>query len=336
MRKFISCVSALAVIAATSAPAMAAVVDVPSVTAAAASTATQTAMTSQCNALAAALAVGNTDRWTADVVEGDVTQTSGPTEIGTHTFDANGVGDREGAGTFTAAHLEILGDPFRNGGSVNMFGIQQSVGGHYRASSYDFSNYFASSFDHAFSCEIYQEVYHPAVTLHHPAVGIYVVDPDANGNEEAKQQSCAAFTAMQPEDPLTGMLTPPWWGQPQGQCLFEGAAAYDETIPAHYDAPELYDTVAGTPVPQSQTDELTAHEDFGEGYDTSETLIIGQAVVCISPSTTSKKTLPGSGWAAKSPYDGSKCTTEWYNGGAKAGVPNLNDGSHNFVTVPVV
>ena len=57
-------------------------------------------------------------------------------------------------------------------------------------------------------------------------------------------------------------------------------------------------------------------------------------MVCISPSNTGKK-LPGE-WRQQNGYTGDKCTTEWYNGGATVGVPNLNDGSHNWVTVPVV
>ena len=57
-------------------------------------------------------------------------------------------------------------------------------------------------------------------------------------------------------------------------------------------------------------------------------------MVCISPSTATKK-LPGA-WRQQNGYTGDKCTTAWYNGGATVGVPNLNDGSHNWVTVPVV
>jgi hypothetical protein len=90
---------------------------------------------------------------------------------------------------------------------------------------------------------------------------------------------------------------------------------------------------AGGSYNQDQTDELSAHESAGEGFDTSETLNIGQVVVCISPSKTGTK-LPGA-WTKKNGYTGDKCTTIWYNSGAMTGVSNLNIGSHNWVTVPL-
>ena len=37
--------------------------------------------------------------------------------------------------------------------------------------------------------------------------------------------------------------------------------------------------------------------------------------------------------AATGPAAG--CNTQWYDTGATVGVPNLNDGSHNWVTVPL-
>ena len=65
-------------------------------------------------------------------------------------------------------------------------------------------------------------------------------------------------------------------------------------------------------------------------------------MVCISPSKTGTK-LPGA-WEKKNGYTGDKCTTAWYNGTAPysltdyagTNVPNLNDGSHNWVTVPII
>jgi hypothetical protein len=67
-----------------------------------------------------------------------------------------------------------------------------------------------------------------------------------------------------------------------------------------------------------------------------------QVVVCISPSTTTKK-LPGA-WTAKNGYSGGSsvqgqpgCNTGWYNGGATiqpSPYDNLNTGSNNVVTIP--
>jgi hypothetical protein len=336
MRTLTATVSAFALVVASSA-ANAAVTVLDTVTADPASQDTLDAMQDQCDTLAAAHDIANGDIWTGEVVLGAVTHVSGPTEVGTHSI-ADAIGDPVGAGTFTPAHLEILGDPFRNGGSVNMFGIQQSVGGHYSASEYDFLGDFASTYAHGFSCNIYQEVYNAEETIHHNAEGIYVIAGDFGASEDAVRGNCAAFTAQGDNDPQ-----PDWFGDPfhggndaDPHCMFVGTAAYDEVIPESWDPPVLTGNEAGTPVNQDQLDEgLLAHEDFGEGFDTSETLLIGQVVVCISPSKTGPKGAPGT-WTKQNGYTGDKCTTIWYNGGATVGVPNLNDGSHNWVTVPLV
>ena len=115
---------------------------------------------------------------------------------------------------------------------------------------------------------------------------------------------------------------------------FIGTAAYDENVPPTLDPVTLVVNEPEAAINQDQTDTLLAHESFGEGFDTSETLLIGQVVVCISPSKNGTK-LPGA-WTKQNGYTGDKCTTVWYNGGATVGVSNLNTGSHNWVTVPIV
>jgi hypothetical protein len=271
------------------------------------------------------------------VVLGPVTLLAGPVETGTHSITDAIPGTLVGAGTFTPAHTEILGDPYRNGGSVNMFGIKQAVGGHYSASTYDFMGTFKTTYAHAFSCDIFKSLYHPAVDIYHPAVGIYVIAGDFGASEDAIRGNCAAFTA-QGSDPTN---LPSWWGDPfhggsddNPHCKFQGTAAYTEHHDAYNDPPQLQGNEVQTAVNVDQFNALRAHEDAGEGFDTSATLIIGQVVVCISPSKSGTK-LPGA-WTKQNGYTGDKCTTDWYNGGATVGVPNLNDGSHNWVTVPVI
>jgi hypothetical protein len=277
------------------------------------------------------------DLWSGQVVLGPVTLAAGPVETGTHSITDAIPGTLVGAGTFTPAHVEILGDPYRNGGSVNMFGIKQAVGGHYSASTYDFMGTFKTTYTHAFSCDIFKALYHPAVDIFHPAVGIYVIAGDFGDSEDAVRGNCAAFTA-QGSDPTN---LPTWWGDPfhggsddNPHCKFQGTPAYTEHHDAYNDPPALQGNEPQTAVSVDQTNVLRAHEDAGAGFDTSATLIIGQVVVCISPSKTGTK-LPGA-WAKQNGYTGDKCTTDWYNGGATVGVPNLNDGSHNWVTVPVI
>jgi len=286
------------------------------------------AMQNQCDTLAAAHGTGNGDEWTGEVVEGAVTLVSGPTEVGNHTIDDALPGTLHGAGTFTPGTVSILGDPYRNGGSVNMFGVQQATGGHYSASTYDFSADFTTVYAHAFSCNILQAVYHPAVDdPGHAVEGYYVVHVDEQGNEEGSQQSCNAFTANGPDWPF--------WGQDHAQCDFVKTA--DAEPPSHEDAyldePVQVGNEAGVAVNQEQTDTLTAHEDAGEGYDVSETVLIGQAVICISPSGPAKKGVPGV-WKQQNGYTGNKCTTAWFN--VAPWGHGSQDSNGTYISVPLI
>jgi hypothetical protein len=277
------------------------------------SAATEAAMEAQCDALA--LNHGALPDWEGELDQGSITSeiVAGPTEVGTHTFASDGVGEQHGAGIFTPAHIEFTGDPYRNGGSVNMWANADSVGGHYSASTYDFEGEFETTFRYSFDCTITE-------TVHVPVDGHYIIEPEDQGNEEQGQQSCDAFTA----------LGPTWehWGTDHAQCDF----VVDEA--AHDD--EVVTTEAGDPIDETQTDTLLAHEDAGEGFDITETVSIGKVLVCISPTTSAqlKKGAPGT-WVAMHGYSGEKCTTLWYNTGATAGVSNLNTGSNNAVTVPI-
>jgi hypothetical protein len=253
------------------------------------SAATETAMEAQCGALA--LIHGSPPDWEGELDQASITSAivAGPTEVGTHNFADDGVGEQVAAGTFTPGSVSILGDPYRNGGSVNMFGVLQATGGHYSASQYDFNGEFETTFRYSFDCTITQIV-------HVPVDGHYIIEPEDQGNEEQGQQSCDAFTA----------LGPTWehWGQDHAQCDFVvDEAAHDE---------EVVTTEAGTPIDETQTDTLLAHEDFGEGFDVDETVLIGQAVICISPSKTGPKGVPGT-WTKQNGYTGDKCTTAWFN-----------------------
>lgn len=287
--------------------------------------ATLTAMQTQCDALAAAHGTA----WTGELDEGSITPTlvSGPTEVGTHTYAANGVGDQEGAGTYTPAHLEFTSDPYRNGGSVNMWANADSVGGYYSASEYDFENEFETTYSYAFDCSMSEHVVYPAE-------GMYVIDPALIGTPQANAalQACNAFNEAHANGANQGF----WGNSPQGNCVFEGTQAHEED--------EDRPSEAGIPIEETQTDTLLAHEDNGEGFFDSETVSIGKVLVCISPttSTQTKKGAPGT-WTTKHGYDGGSltgpaagCNTLWYNSGATLGVTNLNTGSNNVVTVPVV
>lgn len=275
---------------------------VPAVTANSADGSTVAAMGSTCDLVATGYEVGNDDRWSADIVVGAVSQ------VGTTDETDEVLGTRDviessimHAGTYVPSTLEIRGDPFRNGGSVNMFGNQWSTAGYWTDSTYNFTADYDSTFAHAFSCAISQEVYHPPVLIPgHGVIGHYVVDPDANGNEEAKQNSCNAFNAQG--------TSFEHYGEDHGQCLFvvDEEATEDSYTEEYYDAPALVATLPQTAIEQDQTDTLTSFEDHGGPVQVTGELFVGKAVICISPGSK------GGAWRVQNGYTGTKCTTDWF------------------------
>ena len=276
---------------------------VPTPSAQPASQETLAAMQDQCDILASAHDTGNGDKWTGEVDLGAATLVSGPTETGTRDIDE---GTIQHAGTYVPAVLEIRGNPFRVGGSVNMFGDQWSTAGYWTDSTYNFTADFTSTFQHAFSCKISQEVYHAEHVVHHEAEGQYIIDPELIGKpqEQAALQACNAFNAAHANGADQGF----WGNSPQGNCVFEGTQAYDETIPEEWDAPVLRFTEAGTPVNQDQTDSIIAFEDHGGPVQVTGEYHVGQVVICISPN----KPAPGGTWRTQNGYTGNKCTTDWF------------------------
>jgi hypothetical protein len=251
-------------------------------------------MQSQCDALAAAHDTGNGDIWSAEVVEGDVSLVSGPTEVeGTRDIDESSIA---GAGTYVPAALEIRGDPFRTGGSVNLFGDQWSTAGYYPDSTYNFSASYDSTFAHAFSCNIMNAVYHAAVE--HPAVppeGYYT------NNGTAPSQAEGSCQGLSPANPH--------WGTDLGNCKWTQTApgedaytdpAYDD--PAYWDDATVVGNEAGTAVNQDQSDNLAGFEDHGGRVDVTGEYFVGKAVICISPGPK------GGSWRTQNGYNGGSMT----------------------------
>lgn len=240
--------------------------------------ATLGAMQAQCLVLAGI----HGPNWSASVDEDSIVAqgpTAGPTESGPRTVDVSTI---VGVGDFIPESVYIDGEPFRIGGSVNMFGDQYSEAGHYPHSAYDFDALFTTTYDFAFDCTLTETV---------PGHHVWTLDPsDPNAG------ACRAYDA-------NGLFQ----GEDQGQCVWVGETSHESG------------NEAGVPVSQSQTDTLTAHEDFG-GPTGAEggPIFIGQVVVCISPSTTSKKGVPGD-WVKKNGYDGIHCTTDWFKNFAEWG-----------------
>jgi hypothetical protein len=240
----------------------------------------------QCTALAAAHAPLV---YTGTLDEGSIVPTlvSGPTEIDPSARVKSNI---VGTGTFTPSHTFIVGNPFRIGGSVNMFGDQFADSGSWSDSTYDFTNDFTSTFSYAFNCDMQE-------TVHVPVQGSYVVDPDAPGDsKDAIRANCDAFTALGPD------ASQPWWGTDHAFCDFvTTVAAHDE----QQDRPPE----AGTPISQDQTDTLSGHENHGGPVEADGGIFhIGQVVICISPS----KPTPGGTWRTQNGYTGNLCTTAYF------------------------
>jgi len=226
-----------------------------------------------------------------------------------------------GTGTFTPATTYIQGDPFRIGGSVNMFGDQYATSGSWSDSTYNYTADFDSTFAHAFTCNIYQAV------IHHgdPLNGHYVVDPDAHGNEEgAILQECNAYNTNG-----SGIPHPGYWGNsPQGNCLFVAEPTEDT-----FDPPVLIANEDGGSVNQDQTDSLYAFEDHGGPVQADGgPFHIGQVVICISPSKTGTKGVPGT-WTTQNGYTGDKCTTDWFKNHAVWG-SGTESSNGTYISVP--
>lgn len=221
MRKFISCVSAMAVIAATSSPALATQSVVEAVVADAADGATLAGMESQCDALAALHAVGNQDLWSAEVVQGDVTYVSGPTLNASPNYDIDETSIMPFG--FHPSVTKIAGDPKRNGGSVNMFGVQIATAGYYDYTTYNFTADYNSTYSHAFSCDISKEAYIPPVFV--PGHGVEGFYTNNGTNPSGGEGSCQGLNPSNPH-----------FGQDIGNCMFTktGDAVPDSYTDADY------------------------------------------------------------------------------------------------------
>jgi hypothetical protein len=295
-----------------SSPAFAVATDTP--TAAITDGTTTAAMQSQCNVLAAAHDTGNGDIWTAAVVVGAVSPVSGPTETGTRNIDQNSI---QGTGIYVPSVREIRGVPFKNGGSVNLFGDQWATAGYYPGSTYNYTASFNSAFAHAFSCDISDAVYHPAVF--HPAV---VHDPVMGPGEfhpAVAMQGCytnPGHSTCTVDTHWCNAEEATHWGVSYGNCVWhELVAAQDAytdpdvvlvpgytdpayTDPAYNDPPAFVVNEAGNAVNQDQTDTLNGFEANGPLVQVTAEYHVGQPVICNSPGSK------GGSWKPQNGYGG--------------------------------
>ena len=307
MRKLISCVSVLALVASTSANAFTvgnSEYDDP--TPVGASAATKLLMQAQCNDLASAHA--------PDVYTGtlDVNSIEGTVVSGSETP----TGDQAksnfvGIGDPISESIQVATEPYRIGGSVNMFGLAEVVAAHYADSEYDFTQNVTWTSNYAFTCNMTE-------TVHVPDLGFHKWTGPIQASDTAK-----------------------------AECEFTNSVAhqYDDrgancefvvSIPAH-DENQNRDPEYGDIDQPGESGTLGGHASSGGGQlpvdVNAEPIPPVQVVVCISPNPSSKKT-QSNGWAQKNGYTGPNCNTTYYNSAPVGPQNNLNTGSNNVVTIP--
>ena len=205
--------------------------------------------------------------------------------------------------------IQVATEPYRNGGSVNMFALAQVVAAHYADSSYDFTQSVTWNSNYTFTCKMRE-------TIPVPDQGVHIWTGPSQAGDPAKAN-------------CEGDKNPHEYDDRGANCEFQ------VTIPAHNEY-EDRDDEFGDIDQLGETDTLAGHASSGGGQLpvdlNAEPVAPYQVVVCISPSSTGKK-LPGE-WVKKNGYTGSNCTTSWYNGGGLLAGQHVNTGSNNNVTVP--
>lgn len=217
-------------------------------------------------------------------------------------------GTRFGTGSFSLSGISLLPGtiPFRNGGSVNMFGNRYATSKDWTNSTFQY-NYDASiktTFN--FSC---------VITENHETVTPGEVHPGLPGGQYINHggQVCRGIT---PDNPNWGEdeVSDNSGGENNGQsCHFvsDGTTLPGTTDPDDYD----YNDVAHPELTASKTQDQTDFDYGLEGTDTNggpwsdttHTFYDSTVVICISPSTSTKRTVAG--WATQNGYTGSLCTT---------------------------
>lgn len=235
-------------------------------------------------------------------------------------------GSRFGTGDATYSNLSIAGDPYRTGGSVNLFGDQVATNKHWSNSEYDFTAQFATVTTFSYECHVTQrtEFYTPPVTIPGSKVqGYYVVRPSEHGSDDATEQACAARNNVGDSWPL--------WGTDTQQCLFvqTGPATPPSVTPGFWtinDPIDRGDLLTSHTVDETNFAQDNGHEANAGPWIEVGNWFVGKVVVCNSPGK-----LPGT-WRAQNGYNGSKCNTTYFNSAPWGGGSQTSNGT--YISVP--
>lgn len=253
-------------------------------------------------------------------------------------------GSRFGTGTPTYSNVQIVGNPFRTGGSVNMFGDQVAKNKNWPNSEFDFTAQYATVTTYSYNCNVSQatETYFPAVHIPGHKVQGYYINCDfghGQGNDNGgtcedvgqPQGSCAAHNST--GDSL------PFWGQNTEQCKFIKTG--DAVDPVDEDEYWVTDA-ALTPRPdlstthsQNETNyaQGNGHEANGGPFTEVGNWLAGKVVICISPTKN-----PGA-WRVQNGYGGGSltgpaagCNTSYFKVAPWGGGSQTSNGT--YISVP--
>lgn len=251
-------------------------------------------------------------------------------------------GTRAPSGTPTYGGVSITGEPFRTGGSVNMFGDQVATTRTYPGSSFQYDRITSIDTNYSFGCELTEktEFYTPPVIIPGTAMVGHHINCDfghGQGNDNGAtcdevgqpQGSCLAHTQQGP--------TGAFWGRDTEQCrwVIDIPETPEVVIPGFWtrggDVVTVYSGQAA-----SQTDSTT---EYGlTGFDPTPITqtgnwFVGKVVVCISPSKTVKGGVPGA-WQNHNGYTGINCNTAYFNVAPWGG--GSQDSNGTYISVPGV
>jgi hypothetical protein len=291
--------------------------------AASANSDTETAMANQCSVdLGSAVDTSATTHegnpvWSTVVVPGSSSAAAATENGGSREETPD---SRFGTGGATYSNLSIAGDPYRIGGSVNMFGDQVATQKNWSGSEYDFTADYDTVTTFSYACNVSQLTEHyvePTGEHGSPAEGYYT----NNGTNPSGQGSCQGLSPANPH-----------WGTHLGNCIWhETAPAVEDTYVEGYwvddgvvDHPELTTTHT---VDQTDTDYgVAGHEANGGPWSQQGSWFAAQVAVCISPG---KK---GGTWTNQNGYLGTKCTTTYFNEGHWSHGSQTSNGT--YISVP--
>lgn len=252
-------------------------------------------------------------------------------------------GTRVGTGTATYGGVSIVGNPYRIGGSVNMFGDQAATMKFWSNSEYDFTAKYSTTTTISYKCEVSEvtETYHSAVHIPGHKVQGYYINCDF-GNGQGNDNSNGCVDNGQPQGSCVAHNNTgdslPFWGTDTEQCKFiKTADAVDPIDSDEYwtNNPPIIRADLGTThtVDETNIADGSGHEVNGGPFAQAGYWFAGQVVICISPSTKLVKGVPGV-WKQQNGYLGDKCTTAWFNVAPWGGGSQTSNGT--YISVPGV